>query len=475
MRTISGKARSLAPSGRNRAAGARIGTGVRTVRTCLDMARPRTDTRTYFYRKMSKQEVQKFAVVCTATLVSWYRRVGDIRDAMTAALREVAVSVRKADPVSDAKVLPALTLLIVEMPRIQGGQGPTAGPVVPRPFSEYLDMEVKTATILKQLASLAENRQHVPRTQPISPNIPSAASLVTTDHPRYFNEAHGFFSQVQAYRHRTRDADLAGTAPSAEQVAACLAELKSNDKDFQQYSYYLNHPNNKPNAINKTANVDFVDAGILASMVPKGKRVNSDLIFTPEFRKELVQKFQLNGSNVIVRADTFLKILCKFGYIGRPTPSPDLPNGDGELFNTEDAAISEIFDRLGPDASEEDISRTTEVVLGFNPGDLNATLVHIKIPPLAVKNPRIASGNEHGANHLWLFGASTPMGHTELISDRVNLAGIPGTEPNDTAPTVRILGPRGKGIAVNPANYLDIRDRLIAFESSGAKELHKRL
>lgn len=394
---------------------------------------------------------------------------------MKSAMRGSTVPVRKADPVADAKALPALTLLIAAMPKNLAIQGPVTTPVAPRPFSEFLDMELKTANILKGLTGLFGDGQRLPDTPPIPLIVPRAIDPASTDYLRYFDQARGFFSQVQAYRHRTGDTDLAGTPASAEQVTACLAELKKNDAAFQQYAYYLSHPNNKPNAINAKANVDFVEAGILSSMVPKGLRVNSNRIYSAEFCDALIAKFLREGCNVIVRADTFLRILCKFGFVGRPTPSPDVPHGDGELFSTEDAAINEIFARLGPDATEEEKSRTAEIVFGFNAGGLNATLVHIKIPPKAIKNPRIASGNEHGATHLWLFGAAIPMGHLELISDRVSLSGIPGTDPKETAPTVRILGPRGKDILVTYDNYLDIRDRLLAFEISDAKELHKGL
>ena len=74
------------------------------------------------------------------------------------------------------------------------------------------------------------------------------------------------------------------------------------------------------------------------------------------------------------------------------------------------------------------------------------------------------------------MGGTIPYGHFELITDRVNMAGIPGTDPNETAPTVRILGQRGKGIVAYPGNYLSVGKTVIEMaEVEAKKEVHKGL
>ena len=100
----------------------------------------------------------------------------------------------------------------------------------------------------------------------------------------------------------------------------------------------------------------------------------------------------------------------------------------------------------------------------------------IWIPPKAIINERPPSGKEHGATDLWRSGGTTPYGHFELITDRVNMAGIPGTDPKETAPTVRILGERGEGMVVYPGNYLNMGETVIEMQRMDAqKELHKIL
>ena len=97
-------------------------------------------------------------------------------------------------------------------------------------------------------------------------------------------------------------------------------------------------------------------------------------------------------------------------------------------------------------------------------------VIAIRIPGKAIKNERLPSGREHGANNQWLMGATTPYGHLELITDRVNMAGIPGTSPSDSAPTVEILGEHGAGVPVYPGNFREIGDRLIAIQAMQAQK-----
>ena len=295
------------------------------------------------------------------------------------------------------------------------------------------------------------------------------------DHNRFFTEGRDFIAKVQAYRLKTGDTKIDSTPPTAEQFAACEAELKLNDKEYQRYAYYLNHRNNKDYAMHERMKSDFVEYGVLSDLIPKDKRPPADEIYSAQLIIEIKAPSKKEGTHVIVTAEIFLSFPYKTGFLGRPTPSPDYLHGDGEMFNTETEAIQEIHRIAGPNPSDASLTDAAQKVLGLTyfKGQI---LIDVWIPPKAIRNERPPSGKEHGANNKWLMGGTTPYGHYELITDRVNMAGIPGTDPNETAPTVRILGERGKGIAVYPDNYLNIGNTVIKMlEADAQKELHKKL
>lgn len=304
---------------------------------------------------------------------------------------------------------------------------------------------------------------------------PKLQNGMVIDHTRFFTEGRDFLSRVQAYRRQTGDTKVDSTPPSAEQFAALEAELKLNDKEYQKYAYYLNHRNNKDYAMHKNMQSDFVEYGVLSDLLSKDKRPRADEIYSAQLITEIIGKLKKEGTHVITTVETFLRFSYKYGFHGRPGSSPDYPQGDGEMFNTENEAIQEIYRIAGPNPTEKALADATQKVLGL-PIFKGQILLDIFIPPKAIKNERLPSGREHGANDEWLMGGTTPYGHFELITDRVNMAGIPGTDPNETAPTVRILGERGKGKAVYPGNYLSIGKTVIEMaEVDAQKEVHKSL
>jgi hypothetical protein len=304
---------------------------------------------------------------------------------------------------------------------------------------------------------------------------PKLDNGMVIDHTRFFTEGRDFLSKVLAYRRKTGDTKFDSTPPTAEQFAACEAELKLNDNEYQRYAYYLNHRHNKDYAMNKNMKSDFVEYGVFSDLIPKDKRPPADEIYSTQLVTEIKSKFKEEGTHVIVTADTFLRFAYKYGFHGRPTPSPDYLHGDGEMFNTETEVIQEIHRIAGANPTGKSLADAAQKVLGLT-AFKSQILLHISIPPKAIKNERLPSGREHGANDQWLMGGTTPYGHLELITDRVNMAGIPGTDPKETAPTVRILGERGEGMVVYPGNYLNMGETVIEMQKMDAqKELHKIL
>lgn len=303
----------------------------------------------------------------------------------------------------------------------------------------------------------------------LSTLAPKMENQTAFDYTRFYTEANTFFAMVQAYRRKTGDTSIHGTPPTAKQVAACEAELKDNDKEYRKYAYYLNHRHNKAGTMNRNMKSDFVEYGVLSDLIPKNRRPSAEEVYSAQFISGVKGQFKKEGANVITTAETFLRYTYKSGFHGRTVPSPDFLHGDGEMFNTENEAVREIHRIAGSNQTGKAFADAAQKVLGLKPlkGQI---LLHIWIPPQAINNERIPSGKENGANEFWLMGATTPYGHLEIITDRVNMAGIPGTDPNHTAPIVRILGEHGVGVSVYPGNYQDIGEHLIAISAMLAQK-----
>jgi hypothetical protein len=400
---------------------------------------------------------EKLKTLSTAAYPGTAETAARLDRGMKSVPRENHVPLRKARKTPEGERRSSPVLMIASSPKNRMICAPSRH--APSSFAQY------------RAASEAEFADAV-HVLEMAPNPEYQAGI---DHARFFTEGRDFLSRVQAYRRNTGDTSIDSTPPTAEQFAACEAELKRNDKEYQRYAYYLNHRNNKPHTMNGNIKSDFVEYGVLSDLIPRYQRPRAEEIYSAQFLAEIKGKFKVEGAHVFTTAEVFLRYAYKDGFHGRPTPSPDYPHGDGEMFNTENEAIQEIYRMAGPDPTGQALADAAQKVLGLSAFS-SQTLLHIYIPPKAIRNERLPSGREHGANHRWLMGGTTPYGHLELITDRVNMAGIPGTDPNETAPTVRILGERGQGVTAYPGNYLSIGKTLIEMaEADTQKALHKSL
>ena len=314
----------------------------------------------------------------------------------------------------------------------------------PAQFGHVLEAEVNDEAYLRTMAPKMENQPEF-------------------NAYRFYTEAVTYFSAVQRYRFDTGDSSVDSTPPTSAQLAAFELTLDEGSKLYELTKYYLKHRHNRPGTINNKRSFTLVDYGVCLPLIPKGERFSAAELYSPEFIEEIVNYFigKNGGAHVVVTAEKFLKRAFLTGYHGRPDPSPDYLDGDGEMFNTEKKAIEDIHGIVGPDPSDKALVDAATKVLGLQ-GYGEDILLEISVPPGGIKNARPASGKENGANQEFLLGATTPFGHLEIVTDRVNMAGIPGTDPNGTAPTVRILGKHGEGVPVYPENYRDIGERLIA-------------
>jgi hypothetical protein len=284
------------------------------------------------------------------------------------------------------------------------------------------------------------------------------------DSHRFYTEAKTYFEMVQSYRFKTGDTNIDSRRPTSKQLAAFEVELEKNDVLYKRTKYYLNHRHNKPDTMHLNMKASFVDYGANNDLIPKNKRPKPEELYAPQFLSGIMDNHVRGKSTyVIITGRNFMTYAHKTGFHGRPNPSPDYPHGDGELFNTESAAIEEIYRMAGPNPTGESLAEASEKVLGLTAykSEVSAEdeisydnlLIAIEIPYGARKNERLGSGRENGATDLWLTGGTTPYGHIEIITDRINMAGLPGTDPAKTAPTVRILGKHGKDVAAYPGNF----------------------
>lgn len=312
----------------------------------------------------------------------------------------------------------------------------------PAQFEEVLAAEANDATQLQTVAPMMQNQ-------------------AAFDRHRFYNQSNNFVAMMQAHRFELGASDIGTMPPTEMEFAAFEQNLKENDPLYESVRYFIDHRHNKPGVMNSNMLADFVEYGSNIDLIPKGKRRLATEVYSPQFIAEILDQFRKEGSNVLITAETLLKFAYKTGFHGRPESSSDYLHGDGELFNTESAAITEIYRIAGPGATGKALVEASKKVLALKEfaGEI---VVHLSIPPLAIKNPRLASGNEQGATDEWRVGATTPYGHLEIISDRVSMAGIPGSDPNKTAPTVQLLGKYGEGVPVYPGNYREVGDWLIA-------------
>jgi len=142
------------------------------------------------------------------------------------------------------------------------------------------------------------------------------------------------------------------------------------------------------------------EADILA--MPKGSRPNADTYLSPKYVSEHLAQFDKGASRFMTKSN-----LDKYGIAQRDGTSFIMPKHEA--------------DQLLANAKGD--PRALEQALGLPKNTLdNSTLVRIDIPAPKDLNLRIPSGNEAGANELWIPGGKLPTGSSEAVIDAGSIA-----------------------------------------------------
>jgi uncharacterized Zn-binding protein involved in type VI secretion len=146
----------------------------------------------------------------------------------------------------------------------------------------------------------------------------------------------------------------------------------------------------------------FTENDILA--IPKGMRPAAVTYLEPSYVLGHLGRFDNGASRFMTKLN-----LDKYGIAQKDGTSFIMPKGDAD----------KLISRFGSD------KRALEQALGLPKGflDTNA-LVRVDIPRPRDFNLRIPSGNEAGANELWLPGGLLPNGNTEAVIDAGKISAV---------------------------------------------------
>lgn len=135
--------------------------------------------------------------------------------------------------------------------------------------------------------------------------------------------------------------------------------------------------------------------------LPKGQRPAPEVYLKPEYIADHLKKFE-NGASYLVPKDA----LDRFGRnpVGRP-------DGQFVMSKTE---MDDLLQKANGDLT------IIETELGIPSGLwLNKELVKIDIPNPSKFSIRMPTGNENGANELWIPGGKLPKGYLEAVLDAI--------------------------------------------------------
>ncbi|WP_238116209.1 RHS repeat domain-containing protein, partial [Vibrio cincinnatiensis] len=132
-------------------------------------------------------------------------------------------------------------------------------------------------------------------------------------------------------------------------------------------------------------------------VLPKGSRPNPNEYLSKEYQEEILSKFDNGASRFMTKGN-----MAKYG------PAQQ----DGTSFVMPKSEADKLIQSTGGD------KRKLEDALGLPENFLDDNeLVRVDIPEPRNLNLRIPSGNEAGANDLWIPGGKLPDGNTEAVVD----------------------------------------------------------